>query len=154
MKKHGHSPKSGKSPEYYAWSHMIQRCYNPNDNRYDKYGARGIRVCDRWMNENGFINFISDIGVKPSKELSLDRIENDKDYYKENCRWATRVEQIRNRTNTKMVEHNGETKSLPEWCEIFSLPYKTIFKRLADGWSVEKTFTTKVRYMKPYEKAA
>lgn len=152
MKKHGHSPKGKKSQEYCAWAHMIQRCYNPNDSRYYTYGSRGIKVCERWIGVNGFINFIADMGTKPSKQHSLDRENNDLNYEKSNCRWATRTEQIRNRTNTKTVEHNGEIKSLPEWCDRLGLPYKTVFKRLSDGWSPKMAFTTNIRYMKPFKR--
>jgi len=83
-----------KHPLYKTWGNMKRRCYNKNREDYDNYGGRGIKVCDRWL--DSFPNFLSDMGVKPSKSHSLDRKENDGDYTPENCRWATKEEQTLN----------------------------------------------------------
>jgi hypothetical protein len=98
--KHGMSYSS----EYVSWSHMLQRCNNRNDPKYLRYGNRGISVCLRW---NTFENFIADMGNKPSPTHSIDRINNDDGYYKENCRWATPKQQANNRSNT-VVFKKGE----------------------------------------------
>lgn len=82
------------TPEYKAWAAMIQRCTNPSDNRWKTHGARGIKVCNSWFN---FINFYKDMGNRPSPEYSLDRIDNDGDYNKINCRWATKSQQQLNK---------------------------------------------------------
>lgn len=74
------------TPEYRSWSHMLERCYNPNSHAYSRYGGRGITVCDRWR--YNYPNFLADMGRRPSLKHSLDRIDNDKNYYLENCRWA------------------------------------------------------------------
>lgn len=90
---HGHSIGTKRSPEYRAWAHMRQRCVNPNDSRYNRYGARGISVCDRW---NEFESFIADVGNRPSENHSIDRIDNNGNCEPGNVRWSTKSEQMRN----------------------------------------------------------
>jgi hypothetical protein len=82
------------TPEYYAWAASIRRCHNPRNPYYRNYGGRGIQVCDRWR--KSFANFLSDVGVRPSPELTLDRVNNDGNYEPGNVRWATRSEQNSN----------------------------------------------------------
>jgi hypothetical protein len=92
---HGHARKSGKSVEYTAWQNMMKRCYYPKHNRFKHYGGRGIYVCVRW---HVFENFLEDMGLKPDGDLSIERKENDGHYNLDNCTWATRSEQINNRS--------------------------------------------------------
>ena len=80
---------------------MITRCYNPKDVSYKNYGGRGITVCDRWSGEDGFENYKKDIGNQPDPKLTVDRINNDGNYEPDNCRWATRKEQVMNRRKPK-----------------------------------------------------
>lgn len=95
---HGASRKGATWPEYKAWADMKSRCLNPNDTAFKNYGARGIKVCDRWLGDDGFVNFIADMGRRPSPELSIDRYpDNDGNYEPDNCRWATWSQQMRNR---------------------------------------------------------
>lgn len=106
FKKHGdpmftENQRHGKSKTsiYDIWHGMKQRCINPNNKDYEKYGGRGITVCDRWF--NSFENFYTDMGDKPFKGAQLDRKENDKGYYKDNCRWVTSKQNNNNRRNPK-----------------------------------------------------
>lgn len=89
------------TPEYTAWRDAKQRCYSPKNKRYKDYGARGITMCERWL--NSFENFYSDMGKKPSKNHSLDRKNNDGPYSPSNCRWATLIEQANNKQKSKQI---------------------------------------------------
>jgi hypothetical protein len=126
-------------PFYKVWVAMLERCYKEDHAQYDDYGGRGIKVCDRWL--SSYDAFESDMGTRPSG-LSLDRIDNDKGYFPENCHWATQVQQIRNRRNTRFLVHNGKRLTVSEWAELTGLSYQIIMGRLRLGWSVKETLTT------------
>lgn len=136
MTKHG----LNGTPEYQAWLHMKQRCYSKNFPGYDRYGGRGIVVCDRWVNDPAA--FVQDMGPRPSPGHSIDRIDNDGPYAPDNCRWATRTEQARNTRLTTMLEYKGERKPLNTWAEMHGLSFTTVRSRLASGWDVERALTT------------
>jgi hypothetical protein len=118
-KKHGKS----KSNTYRIWDTMKQRCTNPNNNSYKRYGKRGIVFCKRWYK---FENFLEDMGEKP-KGHTLERINNNLGYNRKNCRWATPKEQARNKRNTVYFEYFGEKKALAQWCEELNIPYKKMY---------------------------
>ena len=119
---------------YNTWSAMKQRCLNSNNKFYHLYGGRGITVCEEWISFEGFLK---DMGI-PKKGQSIGRIDNDGNYCKENCRWETQKQQIRNRSNTKYVVYNGETKSVAELAEIFGHTARNVRERLKAGWSIEE----------------
>lgn len=124
------------TPEYQAWVSMIARTSNERWRDYHRYGGRGIRVCGRWR--ESFEAFYVDVGPRPSPEHSLDRIDVDGHYEPGNVRWATRVEQGRNKRNNRLVTSGGETASLAEWAARVGLRPGTIRMRLERGWPVER----------------
>lgn len=125
---HGRS----RTPEYVTWSNMISRCEYTNRRDFKHYGGRGIRVCQRWR--SSFEAFLEDMGYRPFPRASLDRINQDGDYCKENCRWATQKEQSRNRKNNVLVTVDGITKTMGEWAEINGVDQRLIRQRLLAGW--------------------
>lgn len=126
--------------EYRAWADMKQRCFNKKHKSYDKYGGRGIIVCDRW--KNSFAEFLRDMGPKPSPRLSIDRIENNGNYEPGNCRWANTPTQLRNRRNNVFLEWNGERLCVKDWSSRTGLSTNTIQKRIDLGWQPEAILTT------------
>lgn len=137
--------RMSKSTEYRTWCGMMARCYNPNNHAYKDYGGRGIGVTKRW---HTFENFFEDMGKHP-KGLELDRIENDDWYSPKNCRWATRVENNRNRRNTVYLTAYGKTLSLPDWANIMGVNYKILWERLKYGWTHEEIVTRPIRKVSP-----
>lgn len=134
-------------PEYRIWIGMKVRCFQSKHPSYQRYGARGITVCDRW--KDSFANFYADMGKRPSKNHSLDRIDNNGNYTPENCRWATREEQMRNTRHSTLLTYRGQTKTMAEWAEITGLKPATITTRYTKyGWSVEQTLSTPVLRVK------
>lgn len=129
-----------KSREFAIWKGIKNRCNNKNIKSYSIYGNRGIKVCKRW--EDSFSSFYEDMGPRPSKNHSIDRIDNDGDYCPENCRWATRVEQANNRRTNKKFTHNGKTLNLEQWAKILGLTPVGLLHRFSLGWSIEEALST------------
>lgn len=128
-----------ETTEYSIWTNMKTRCNNHNNEFYKDYGGRGIKICAEW--ENSFENFYADMGKRPSKKHTLDRINNDNGYSVDNCRWAIKKVQANNRRNNILIEYNGVSKTLKQWCEELELNYKNTHKRIKNlGWSIEKAF--------------
>ena len=145
--KHGAAIGNTTTTEYGIWCGMKNRCYNPKHKKYKNYGERGIKMCDRWIDEKkGFLNFLKDLGTRPSIIYSIDRIDNNKDYTPENCRWATQKQQQRNRRDTVKVIYKGQERVLAELADFFDINLKTVKSRLNSGLDVETALT-----VRPYD---
>lgn len=131
--------KHKKPPEYRVWQSMKDRCFNENSQAYSLYGKRGIKIQKSWLDD--YFNFVNDMGERPSKEHSLDRIDNNGNYTKENCRWTTRKEQCRNRNSNKEFEYKGDKKCIAEWAEMLNVKYDTFYEYLRkNDYNFEKTY--------------
>lgn len=128
-----------KTPEYESWAHLKARCLNKNSKDYYLYGERGITICKEW--ENSFECFIKDMGVKPSKNMSIDRIDVNKGYEPSNCRWADNKTQSRNKRNNKFYEFNGMKMCQSDWAEFLGISVATLIKRLKK-WSINRSLST------------
>ncbi len=138
---HGHTKNGKLSKTYMSWAGMIQRCTNPNSEDYHNYGGRGITVCEQWMK---FENFLNHMGECPQKH-SIDRINNEKGYYKENCRWATPKQQARNKQNNHLETYNGKTQCLAAWAEETGIAQHILWKRFSRGWPPSKALKSLIK---------
>jgi len=142
---HGGMAGGRPTPEFTAWMNAKARCYDPNNNRFYAYGAKGITMCDRWR--DSFAAFLSDMGKRPSSAHSLDRFpDHHGPYAPDNCRWATRIEQMRNRPSNIPLTFRGETKCLTEWEDALGLERGLIHSRLKHGWSAERALSEPSHY--------
>jgi hypothetical protein len=140
--KHGEARRSGSSPEYRAWHHMLERCHNKDHPKYHRYGGRGITVDQRWLGESGFKNFLMDMGRRPGPSYSLERKKNGEGYSKDNCCWATRLEQQNNTDSNRILTFNGQSLSVSAWARSLQMKKETLNYRLRNGWTVEETLST------------
>lgn len=132
-----------RPPMYTIWSSMISRCYNPNCNMFYMYGKRGIRVHPSWRGRGGYENFYADMGSRPTRRHSLERIHNMDGYGPDNCEWATAKKQARNTRANRVISFRGKTQCLAAWAEETGIDHTTLQKRLDQrGWSVWQTLTT------------
>lgn len=141
----GLSHVDGKpNPLFNVYRSMIRRCHNPKDVSYDNYGRRGIRVCRRWRfgeeGKTGFECFMEDMGPRP-KGKSIDRKNNDKGYFPDNCRWASNKQQTNNVRTNSIIILNGKSRTVAEWSAIVGIKANTITCRMRRGWSGEKALT-------------
>lgn len=121
---------------------MKSRCLNKNNERYADYGGRGITICKRWLK---YSNFLEDMGPKQNKDLSLERLNNNKGYNKSNCKWATRKEQCNNRRTSRFINIDGTIKTLAQWCEMSEVKDSTIRQRYYGyKWDVKKALGMEV----------
>jgi hypothetical protein len=144
--KHGFYKTGKESRIYQIWKDMLKRCSNRNNKDYKNYGDRGITVCERWLDkENGFKNFLEDMGEPSSKHHSIDRINNDLGYYKENCRWATSKEQARNTSRSRIIVFNEKTQCVSDLANDHNINKNVLGYRLNNGWSIEEALNTPIR---------
>lgn len=134
----GHAPGGKRTPTLNAWTNMMARCTNPKRSDYQFYGGRGISVCDRWR--ESFAAFLEDMGPKPTG-MSLDRIDNAQGYGPENCRWATKHQQMQNTRHTRLITFNGRTQGLNAWAKEIGINKESLRTRLERGWSVDRALT-------------
>ena len=132
---HGLSRKSGT---YAVWVGMRDRCFCVTDTSYHRYGGRGITVCERW---SSFENFLADMGERPPG-MTIDRIDNNGPYSPENCRWATNLEQSRNKRTSILITVGSETLCLSEWADRTGIDYWTLHGRIRRGWDPVRVVTT------------
>lgn len=134
---------SGRARLMGIFSGMKTRCYNKNRKDYPRYGGRGIRVCDEWMDSNGFELFYQWSMLNGYDDsLTIDRIDGDGWYSPKNCRWASPSEQSSNRSNNHLIEYGGKTKTLKEWADTVGLRKDTLRRRIENyGWSIEDALT-------------
>lgn len=127
-----------ESKVHRCWRQMLYRCHTKTSANYDRYGGRGIKVCKRW---HSFDCFIKDMGLPPSASHSLDRIDNLKGYSKDNCRWATSLEQGRNKRSNHFLTFKNKRMTISAWSHQTGIHKATIRGRINRGWSVSKTLT-------------
>ena len=126
--------KSG-SREQTAYNHMRERCLDPFDKAYHRYGGRGITICDRWLGKEGIVNFLEDMGDCPPK-FELERINNNGNYEPGNCRWASHDEQCRNRRPNIFITMFGKRLCLKDMCNLIGSDYKRVHYRYKKGWAI------------------
>lgn len=135
-----------RSKAYDAWIKLRGRCLNPKNAAYDRYGGRGITVCDRW---ESFDAFYEDMGEPPSRLHSVDRIDNELGYSPGNCRWATDEQQANNTRRNLYLTRDGVTMTLSQWCRALGVSYGAVRQRMHRGMSQEDALTSPFREARP-----
>lgn len=138
-KRGGYKSELYNSPLYRSWYNMKTRCLNKNTAEYTRYGLRGISICEKWLDFKGFLE---DMGISYKKGYSIDRIDNNGNYCKENCQWADKKQQANNRRTSRILEFKGDKKTLAQWSDLIGIKRTTISQRIDYyGWSVEKALS-------------
>ena len=133
--------KGTGTPEFRTWTGMKTRCFNVRSQDYEQYGGRGITVCDRWLS---FETFLADLGPRPTPQHSIDRINNDGNYEPGNCRWATKKEQSRNQSTSRILSLNGRSQSVAAWAEEVGMKADTLRHRLDRGQTLTEALSKPV----------
>jgi hypothetical protein len=150
LTKHGQAKTYSQSRTYKAWIYMKARCEDPSHQNYKYYGARGVTVDPSWR--DSFETFFADMGERPAG-MTLDRKESTKGYGPGNCRWATTLEQNKNRTSNVHLTLNGEALILTDWARKLGCKISALRMRLSKGWSVERALTEPFEYRTPRKDA-
>lgn len=137
--KHGASRHGQETAEYKIWLGIRKRCNNKNCRIYKYYGGKGVKVCERWQE---FGNFLADMGERPSPDHSVERNDSNGDYEPSNCRWATKKEQMRNKSDNRLLTLNGETRCVAEWAERLGISVNTIRGRVYSGFTDAQALST------------
>lgn len=140
-----------KMPEYEAYKCMKKRCYTKSCKDYTNYGGRGICVSDEWLGENGFINFLSDMGFRPTNKHSVDRIDPNGDYCKENCRWATQKEQAINHRRNWVVYIDGEWVDGVSAAKILKVGYSSLINGMSGAQKMPKKYRNNIIFKRREE---
>ena len=140
---HGHS-LAGPATKieqkcYYTWQAIKRRCGNEGDSAYLRYGGRGISVCAKWI--GSYEQFLNDMRLPPSMDHQIDRTNNDGNYEPSNCKWVSRTENARNKSNNKIITAFGKSLTQSEWAEKTGITRETIAMRLRKGMSAEDTLS-------------
>ncbi len=142
--KHGDARKGKVTRLHNIWRDLFKRCYNPKSQAFRLYGEKGIKICGEWHNFVNFKTWALTAGYSP--KLTIDRIDNSKGYSPENCRWATRKTQARNRGNSRLIAFHGKIQVLAAWAEEYNMSHSLLSARLGRmGWSIKRALTTRVR---------
>lgn len=132
-------------PFYPTWWGMMRRCYHKSNHNYERYGGRGITVCDEWHDPSVFIVWARSTFPAGHEDFTLDRINNDMEYSPENCRWVSAKTQANNRRSNVLETINGKTKTLSEWCTQYNIKPETVRARQKAGMDFETALTTPVK---------
>lgn len=135
------------TPEYKCWGGIKQRTTNPNSKLWGYYGERGVTMCKRW--NDSFMDFLNDMGEKPTPKHTIERIDNNKGYSPGNCRWATRKEQGNNRRGNRIEVIGGVSKTISQWCDEFGVKRALVENRLRYGWELRKALETPIMHRGP-----
>lgn len=136
-------PYSTNTRLYRIWVSMRARCNIQSSGSYKWYGAKGIRVCEEWSSFGVFEKWAKTAGYNDA--LTLDRINSDKDYSPDNCRWVTWTVQANNRTGNHLITYCGEQKTISQWARLVGIPAKTLYRRINDlDWSIERALETPI----------
>lgn len=132
--------------EYGVWTDMRRRCLHRRSSKFSDYGGRGIKICKRW---DSFDVFLNDMGPRPSKKHSLERLDNNGNYSPDNCVWSTAKVQANNRRSSRLLTYKGKTQTLSQWADELGVKYNTLKNRICNlNWPVDKALAKSVRFRK------